>query len=83
MRFRIENISRVDCSWNVVCKAISGKRQTKEEKKEDQTVFDIYPKEGKLAPGKKLTLTTTFVPIRRKKYQGKFIFHIIDYAKNI
>ena len=42
MRFRIKNISRVDWSFNIVTKGVSGKTENKEEKKEDA----IYPKEG-------------------------------------
>ena len=84
MKFRIENISKVDCSWSVQCKDDpSSKKADREEKKEDLLVFDINPKEGKLAPGKKLTLTTTFVPMKKKIYLGRFIFHIIDNSKNI
>ena len=78
MKFRIQNISKVDCSWSVVCKDDpSAKKTDKEEKKEDLGVFDITPKDGKLAPGKKLTFTATFVPAKRKKYQGRYIFHIV------
>jgi hypothetical protein len=82
MKFRIENISRVDCFWSVSCKDMQGKKD-KEEKKEEKAAFDIFPKDGKLAPGKKLTLTTTFVPLRKKKYQARFVFSITDNTKNI
>ncbi len=61
MRFRIKNISRVDWSFNIVTKGVSGKTENKEVKKEDA----IYPKEGKLVPWKKINIS-----IRRKKYQG-------------
>ena len=82
MKFRIENISRVDCFWSVSCKDMQGKKD-KEEKKEEKAAFDIFPKDGKLAPGKKLTLTTTFVPLKKKKYQARFVFSITDNTKNI
>ena len=82
MKFRIENISRVDCYWSVSCKDMQGKKD-KEEKREEKAAFDIFPKDGKLAPGKKLTLTTTFVPLRKKKYQARFVFAITDNTKNI
>ena len=82
MKFRIENISRVDCFWTVACKDMQGKKD-KEEKKEEKAAFDIFPKDGKLAPGKKLTLTTTFVPLKKKKYQARFVFSITDNTKNI
>jgi len=82
MKFRIENISKVDCFWTVSCKDVQGK-QNKEEKKEEKAAFDIFPKDGRLAPGKKLTLTTTFVPLKKKKYQARFVFSITDNTKNI
>jgi hypothetical protein len=66
MKFRIENISRVDCFWTVTCKDMQGKKD-KEEKKEEKAAFDIFPKDGKLAPGKKLTLTTTKTRLMSKK----------------
>ena len=33
MKFRIKNISRVDCSCNIVTKGVSGKKENNEEKK--------------------------------------------------
>ena len=65
MKFRIENISRVDCFWTVTCKDMQGKKD-KEEKKEEKAAFDIFPKDGKLAPGKKLKT-------RRKKRKKKLL----------
>ena len=82
MNFRIENTARVDCSWTVSFKDMTNKKEGREEKKENISAFDITPKEGKLTPGKKLTLTCTFTPIRRKKYQGRFVFNITDNQKN-
>ena len=73
MKFRIENISRVDCFWTVSCKDMQGKKD-KEEKKEEKAAFDIFPKDGKLAPGKKLTLTTTFVPLKKKNIKRDLSF---------
>ncbi|MCQ2815786.1 MAG: hypothetical protein MJ252_00825, partial [archaeon] len=82
-KFRIQNTSRVDCSWFVNILEQPNRKGDREQKKEEIKAFTISPERGKLTPGEKLTLTTTFVPIKKSTYYCRFVFNIDSNAKKI
>jgi len=83
MRFRIENITKVPVKWNIINRDPPSKKQDKDDKKEETEIFSIFPTNERLEPGKKKTITVSFVPQKAKNYKSRYEFIIDDNPRHI
>jgi len=82
MRFRIENFTKVPVKWNIVNKDPMSKKLDKEGSGEYE-IFTISPMFDRLEPGKKKTITVSFVPQKSRVYKSKYEFIIDDNPRHL
>jgi hypothetical protein len=82
MRYRIENITKVPVKWNIVNRDPMSKKLDKEGSG-DTEIFTISPMFDRLEPGKKKTITVSFVPQKSRVYKSKYEFIIDDNPRHL